>query len=112
MSLFRSVRNVATRACASGVPILLARLADEDATDVVTALVRALGELRDARAVTRLADLARGGSGLFQRHPASVRVAAVRALAGIGTADALAVVASLKADRNAEIRRAAEEGAP
>jgi len=94
---------------ASVVPNLLAHLTDEADVDVTCAIVATLGELRDARAVPNLVELARGVSGVFQRRPPAVRAAALRALAHIGTPEARAVVASFRDDRNGEIRRAVDE---
>jgi len=90
--------------------IVLARLDAEPDDDVVAALVDALGQLKEARAVPQLIELARGVSGVFRRFPAAVRVAAVRALAAVGTPDALAAVEPFKADRNADLRNAATGG--
>jgi HEAT repeat protein len=93
----------------SVVPILLAHLSNEEDDEVVRSLAGALGELRDPRAVQYLADLARAVSGVFQRRPAPVRAAAVRALAAIGTDDAMHIVAGFRTDRQMEVRMAAEQ---
>lgn len=93
----------------SVVPILLAHLSNEEDDEVVRSLAGALGELRDPRAVHHLADLARAVSGVFQRRPAPVRAAAVRALAAIGTSDAMHIVAGFRTDRQLEVRMAAEQ---
>ena len=94
---------------ASVVPILLANLESEEDDAVQCALAAALGELRDPRAVPNLAQLALAVSGVFQRRSATVRAAAVRALGAIGTPDAREAAAGFRADRNAEVRQAAEE---
>lgn len=104
-----AARGLSWFADAGVVPIVLANLATEEDADVLKALAGALGELRDPRAVNPLAELARGISGVFQRHPPPVRAAAVRALGALGTDDALAHVASFRVDRTAEVRQAAEE---
>jgi HEAT repeat protein len=87
-------------------PILLGRLKDEADEAVGHALIEALGRLREARAVPALAELARDVSGLFQRRPVAVRVAAIRALAHIGTLDSLAAIEPYKTDRNLDVRNA------
>ena len=88
-------------------PILLSRLKDEPDEGVGHALVEALGRLREARAVPALVELAREVSGVFQRRPIAVRVAAIRALARIGTPDAAAAVESYRTDRHPDVRSAA-----
>jgi len=92
-------------------PSVLARLEAEPDDGVVLALVDTLGGLREVRAVPRLIGLAKGVSGVFRRFPVAVRVAAVRALAAVGTPEALAAVEPFKADRNPDLRNAAS-GAP
>jgi HEAT repeat protein len=89
--------------------ILLGKLKDETDDGVVTALIETLGRLKEARAVPQLTELARGVSGVFQRFPVAVRIAAVRALVRIGTPDALAAAAPFKDDRNPDVRNAALE---
>ena len=89
-------------------PIVLGRLAEEADETVGLALIEVLGRLQEPRAVPALADLARETSGVFQRRPVAVRVAAIRALVRIGTADALAVVASYRSDRHPEVRAAVD----
>jgi HEAT repeat protein len=87
-------------------PILLGRLKDEADEAAGQALIEALGRLREARAVPALAELAREVSGVFQRRPIAVRVAAIRALVRIGTHDALAAVEPYKTDRHPDVRNA------
>ncbi len=89
--------------------ILAAKLNDETDVGVVTALIESLGRLKEARAVPQLVELARGVSGVFQRFPVAVRVAAVRALVRVGTPEALAAAEPYKVDRNPELRAAALE---
>lgn len=87
--------------------IVLARLNEEQEETVAVYLIEALGALREMRAVGPLSDLARGVSGVFQRHPVAVRAAAIRALGALGTPEARAVVESHKGDRLSELREAA-----
>jgi len=87
-------------------PIVLARLKEEGDEAVELALIEALGQLQEARAVPALAELAREVSGVFQRRPIAVRVAAIRALARIGTHDGLVAAESYKTDRNPDVRNA------
>ena len=90
----------------SSGPILLACLVEEPDEDVTRALVGALGVLREERAVPKLADLARFVSGVFQRRAVAVRVAAVHALAAIGTPDARAQLERHRDDSVPEVRAA------
>ena len=93
-------------------PIVLARLEAEPDDAVVVALVDTLGQLKEARAVPRLIELARGVSGVFRRVPPAARVAAVRALAAVGTPEALAAVEPFRSDRNPDLRHAASGAGP
>jgi len=93
----------------STAPIVLARLKEETEEAVVLPLIATLGELREARAVPVLVELVRGISGVFQRHPVSVRAAAIRALGAIGTTEARAAVEAHKDDRIPELRAAAHD---
>ncbi|MGA2384676.1 MAG: HEAT repeat domain-containing protein [Gemmatimonadales bacterium] len=88
-------------------PIVLARLDAEPDDGVVVALVDTLGQFKEARAVPQLMELAKGVSGVFRRFPVAVRVAAVRALAAMGTPEALAAVEPFKTDRNPDLKNAA-----
>jgi HEAT repeat protein len=90
--------------------VVVARLKDESDDEVGGALIDTLGVLGEARAVPQLVDIARGASGMFQRRAIVMRVAAIRALALIGTPEALAAVAPYKDDRNADVRNAALGG--
>ena len=90
------------------VPILLARLEEEADDQVMIALIGSVGELRDARAVDTLDAIADGVTGVFQRHPAPVRAAAIRALGVIGTDEARDIVAGYREHRVREIRLAAQ----
>lgn len=89
--------------------IVMARLKDETEEAVVVPLLDALGGLKETRAVGLLADLAKGVSGVFQRHPVAVRAAAIRALGRIASPEARAAVESHRNDRIPELRAAAEE---
>ena len=93
-------------------PILLGRVKDEADEAVSVALIEALGRLREARALPALVELAREASGVFHRRPVAVRVAALRALAAIGTPEALAAVSPYQADRHPDVRGAAQPPAP
>jgi len=97
---------VGRRGDLAAVPELLARLAEEDSDDVISSIALALGVLRDGSAVPKLAQLARFVSGVFQRRAVAVRVAAVHALATIGTPEARAALEQLRDDRVPEIRAA------
>jgi HEAT repeat protein len=105
----RAARGVAWLGAQHIAPILLARLEEEEDHEVAAALMRALGELRETRAVAVLGKVAAGVSGLFQRHPIAVRAAALRALAAIGTEEARAIARQYAADRHAELREAARQ---
>ena len=88
-------------------PMVMGQLESEPDESVALALIEALGSLQEARAVPALAELARGGSRMFQRRALAVRVAAIGALVRIGTPDALAAVQPYQTDRNPDIRNAA-----
>ena len=107
------VRSAAARGFAwlgdpSLVPILIARLEEEEDDEVMIALIVSVGELRDERAIDVLDAIADGVSGVFQRHPAPVRAAAIRALGIIGTDEARDIVAGYREHRVREIRLAAQ----
>jgi hypothetical protein len=109
-----AVRAEAARALAligdhSTATLVLARLTEEAEETVVLSLVATLGDLRESRAVPVLADLVRGISGVFQRHPVTVRAAAIRALGAIGTPEARAAVEAHLEDRIPELRAAAHD---
>ena len=108
-----AVRTAAARGIAwlgdpSLVPILVARLQEEEDDGVMIALIATVGELRDSRAIDVLDAVADGVSGVFQRHPAPVRAAAIRALGVIGTDEARDIVAGYQEHRVREIRLAAQ----
>ena len=88
--------------------ILLGRLKEEGDEAVSLALVEALGRLQEPSAVPALAALAREAGGMFHRRPLAMRLAALRALVSLGTAEALAVVEPFRSDKNPEIRSAAQ----
>lgn len=88
-------------------PIVLGRLKDEPDDGVVIALIDTLGRLKEPRAVSQLVELAVGVSGVFRRFPITVRIAAIRALADIGTPEALAAIEPYKQDRHPDLRNAA-----
>jgi hypothetical protein len=91
----------------SSSPVVIAVLEEEADDAAAVAMVEALGELRDPRAVSVLAAMADGVSGIFQRHATSVRVAAVRALGAIGTSGARdALIPHVRSGRP-EVREAA-----
>jgi HEAT repeat protein len=83
---------------------LLARLDEESSGDVQEAIIRALGQLGDPGAVSALEK--RADPGFFSRTPTSVRVAAYRALAAIGTPHARKVLEAGLEAREPEIRNA------
>jgi HEAT repeat protein len=87
--------------------ILLGRLKEESDEAVSLALIDALGRLREPSAVPALADLARESGGMFRRRPLALRLAAIRALASLGTSEALAAVEPFRTDKNPDIRSAA-----
>ncbi len=89
--------------------IIMTRLKEETEEGVVVPLLAALGQLKEVRAVALLAELAKGVSGVFQRHPVAVRAAALRALGAIGTPEARAAVEGYRHDRTPELRSAAIE---
>jgi HEAT repeat protein len=74
---------------------------------VVAALIDTLGRLKELRAEPQLVELAKGVSGVFRRFPIAVRAAAIRALAALGTPEALATIEPYKQDRHPDLRNAA-----
>jgi len=104
-----AARGVGWLGDASQVPVLVARLHDEADDDAAIALIRALGELRDPRAVVALAELARGVSGVFQRYSPAVRVAAIHTLGLIGSPEAVEAVRAEAGSRHPEVRQAVQD---
>jgi HEAT repeat protein len=104
---FEAARGVGRLGDRGFAGIILGRLKEEPDGGVETALIETLGRLREVRAVTQLSELARGVSGVFQRIPLAVRVAAIRALARIGTPEALAAIEPYKSDKIPDVRNAA-----
>jgi HEAT repeat protein len=88
----------------SAGPVLAARLAEEDEPEAACALAAALGALRERQAVPILARLAQPVRGVFQRRAVAVRLAAVRALATIGTPEARATLERYRDDGAPEVR--------
>lgn len=87
-------------------PLIIARLQDEKDDEAAIAMIQALGELRDERAVSVLATLAGNVAGVFQRHATEIRVAAIRALGVIASAEALAAARKQVESRQPEVRQA------
>jgi HEAT repeat protein len=83
---------------------LLERLDGEELPDVQVEILRALGHIGDPGAVAAIEKRARASR--FSRTPAPVRIAAYRALAGIGTPHARAVLDEGLEDREPEVRAA------
>ena len=102
-----AARGIAWFGDVSSGPILIARLEEEEDDVAAAALLDALGELRETRAVPVMIAMARGVSGVFQRHAAGVRVAAVRAVGAIGGDDARALLLEVLNSKTPEVRDAA-----
>lgn len=101
------VRNAAAEAVGAlrdpgSVPRLLARLDDESEREGLVALLHALGRIGDVAAFPALEK--RAAPGRLGRGPTEVRVAAVRALAALDTADGWTAVEALVDDRDDEVR--------
>jgi HEAT repeat protein len=105
------VRLAAATACGEiraerSVKQLLEQLDREDDSEVVTAILLALGQIGDASAVHAIEKRAVGG--FFGRKPEpQVRIAAYHALASIGTPHARELVEAARSDKDAEVRVAA-----
>ena len=88
--------------------IIRRRMADEESEEVQIAMLGALGKVGTSDAVATLAKAAEPGSRLFSsRRGASVRVAAVRALAETRSAAAISALQSLANDKEREVRETA-----
>ncbi|HEX2094631.1 MAG TPA: HEAT repeat domain-containing protein [Longimicrobiaceae bacterium] len=95
-----------THVPAAVVP-LLARLGQENESEVETEIVRALGRLHDVRALPVLEERA-GSGGWLSRRPVAMRVEAIRALGMLGGTRAREVLQGLAGDRAPEIRVAVQ----
>jgi HEAT repeat protein len=109
---FEAAGGVARLGARAFAGIVLGRLMEEPDDGVAVALIETLGRLKEPRAVPHLAELGRGAGGVFRRRPLSLRVAAIRALAHIGTPEALAAIEPFKSEKNFELRNAALETPP
>lgn len=83
---------------------LLEMVATETEEEVLAQVLLALGELGDPGAVPAIEKKALGS--LFSRPPRTIRLAAYRALAAIGTPHARSIVEAGMGDRDAEVSRA------
>ncbi len=81
---------------------LLEILEEEDDEDVVIGVLRALGRLGDPGAVPTIEKYAVGS--FFSRPPAEVRIAAYRALNGIGTPRAMGLLEEAMDDKDPQVR--------
>jgi HEAT repeat protein len=88
---------------------LLRALDGESDVEVQIAILTALGRVGTADAVERLIKAAEPDGRLFKRKPASYRVAAVQALGEARTPTALAALQVLSADRDKDVRDAAQK---
>ena len=92
----------------SNITALLLRALDEERDEEVTAaFLLALGRLGTPDAVARLIATAEPEKGLFRRKPVPLRVAAVQALAEVGTDQAAAALRALQADKDEDVRATA-----
>jgi hypothetical protein len=83
---------------------LLERLEDEESEDVLVQILRSLGQIGDPGAVPAIEKRAVGG--FFSRPRSAVRIAAYRALAGIGTPHARELLERAEEDKDPEVRTA------
>jgi HEAT repeat protein len=88
---------------------LLRALDGESDVEVQIAILTALGRVGTSDAVERLIKAAEPDGRLFKRKPASYRVAAVQALGEARTPTALAALQVLSADRDKDVRDAAQK---
>ena len=86
---------------------LLAALDDEEDTDVIHAVLAALGHHATPEVVTRLIKESSAGS-ILRRRTSARRVAAIAGLAEAATPEALAQLRSLVGDKDRAVREAAE----
>ena len=78
-----------------------------DEEEVLEQVLRALGGLGDAAAVSAISKRLKGS--MFSSPPTGVRIAGLSALAAIGTPKALSLVEKARADKDREISSAAEQ---
>lgn len=86
---------------------LLALLESESDPDVVTGVLRALGQLGDPGAVNAIEKRAVGS--FFSRPPADVRIAAYRALHNIGTPHAKSLLVQAADDKDPAVKGAVRQ---
>ena len=86
---------------------LIKILEDGDDDAVIEQVLRALGQLGDATAVSAIEK--RAVKSMFKRPPTGIRIAALTALAAIGTPRALEIVEKAAKDKDAEVRSAVEQ---
>ena len=98
---------LATRKDVRAVSTLLRALDDEKDEQVQVAFLVALGKLGTPEAVQRLLAAVAPERGLFKRRTTAYRLAAVRGLAEVPTAESRAALSALSADKEDRIRDAA-----
>ena len=108
-----TVRTAAATAIAecgdpSVAPVVIVRLQEEQDEGAQFALAVAAGALKLEAAVAKLAELAQAVSGVFQRRGPRVRVAAIEAMAAIGTPEAHTEIARHRHDAVPEVRAAVQ----
>lgn len=86
---------------------LIKLLDEENDSDVVVGILRALGQLGDPGAVQAIEK--RAGTGFFSRPPTDVRIAAYRALHAIGTPHARSLLEAAREDKDPEVRAAVHQ---
>lgn len=102
------VRRAATNALVAlgSADVLGAALESEPDAQAKLAIVDALARVPDDSSVQRLAKLAEPDGRIFRRKPATLRIAAVQALARLGTPEARRALEALRGDRERAVREA------
>ncbi|MFN8666741.1 MAG: HEAT repeat domain-containing protein [Gemmatimonadaceae bacterium] len=103
----QAVHGLSSARLSRSVPALLAALEQETDPELQHALLHALGAHPTDASVSALAQAAQPG-GLLTRKATPYRVAAVHALGEAATLTALSVLRRLQADKDREVRTAAE----
>lgn len=91
------------------VPAIVARLDQEEVSDIRHELLLALGRIGTRDAIRVLAERAQPDRRMFRKRPTSLRIAAIHGLQLVGGEAAIDAVEQVAEDRDDEVRRVAGE---